>query len=92
MPSQGGSVRAAAVTPVALTARVLTVPARARVPQPPPPLPDPFAPGPAEPTSAEPFVLDLGAALFLYGTAVVVLAYRRPRAAADGLPRAGGTW
>ena len=91
VPSGGGSVHAAAVTPAALTAKVLTVPGRAGVPQSPPPLPDPFPPGPAQRTSAEPFVFDLGEALFLFWTGVVVLAYRRPRAAAGGAPRAGGT-
>jgi O-antigen/teichoic acid export membrane protein len=90
VPSGGGSVRAAAVTPAALSAGVLTVPGRARVPQPPPPLPDPFPPGPAQPTSAEPFVGDLGEALFLYGTAMVVVAYRRPPAGPP--PRARGSW
>ena len=91
VPSGGGSVHAAAVTPAALTAKVLTVPGRAGVPQSPPPLPDPFPPGPAQRTSAEPFVFDLGEALFLFWTGVVVLAYRRPRGAAGGPPRAGGT-
>jgi hypothetical protein len=91
VPAGGGSVHAAAVTPAALTAKVLTGPGRAGVPQPPPPLPDPFPPGPAQRTSAEPFVFDLGEALFLFWTGVVVLAYRRPRAAAGGPPRAGGT-
>jgi hypothetical protein len=92
VPSGGGSVHAAAVTPAALTAKVLTVPGRAGVPQPPPPLADPFPPGPAQRTSAEPFMFDLGEALFLFWTGVVVLAYRRPRAAAaGGPPRAGGT-
>jgi hypothetical protein len=91
VPRGGGSVRAVAVTPAVLTARVLTVPRRAREPQAPPPLPDPLAPGPAEPTSAEPFVLDLGAALLIFGYAVVAVAWRRPRAA-GGAPRAEGSW
>jgi hypothetical protein len=81
VPIGGGSAHAAPVTPAALTARVLTVPSRARVPQPPPPLPDPFPPGPPQPTSAEPFVLDLIEALFFYGTGIVVAAYRPPRPA-----------
>ena len=89
-PSRGGSARAAAVTPAAAAARVLTVPGRARVRQAPPPLPDPFPPGPAQPTSVEPFVFDLGEALYFYGTAVAVVAYRRPRAVAGR--QAGGTW
>jgi hypothetical protein len=88
VPAGGGSAHAAPVTPVALAARVLTVPGQARVPQPPPPLPDPFPPGPPQPTSAEPFVLDLIEALFFYGTGVVVAAYRRPWAAAAP-PRPG---
>ena len=67
VPGGGGSARAAAVTPAALAARVLTVPRRALAPQAPPALPDPFPPGPAQPTSALPFVFDLGAALFIYG-------------------------
>ena len=79
VPRRGGSVRTVAVTPVALAAGVLRIPARALVSQPPPPLPDPDTPGPPEPTSAEPFALTLGAALFLYGAAVDVLAVRRAR-------------
>ena len=66
------------------------MPGRARVRQAPPPLPDPFPPGPAQPTSVEPFVFDLGEALYFYGTAVAVVAYRRPRAVAGR--QAGGTW
>jgi len=92
VPSEGGSARAAAVTDAVLKARVLTGPGRARVPQAPPPLPDPFPPGPAQPTSAEPFALELGAALLLYGTVVVAVVRRWPRAAGDGPPWAGGTW
>jgi hypothetical protein len=57
---------------------VLTVPARARVPQSPPPLPNPFPLGPAQPTTAEPFLLDLGGALLLYASVIIVLAWRRP--------------
>jgi O-antigen/teichoic acid export membrane protein len=77
-PSQGGSVHAVSVTRTALAARVLTVPARARVPQSPPPLPNPFPLGPAQPTTAEPFLLDLGGALLLYASVIIVLAWRRP--------------
>ena len=93
-PGHGGSVRAAAVTPVALTAGVLRISARARVPQPAPSLPDPFALGPPEPTSAEPFVATLGATMLLYGGAVAALARRRrlSRAGAPGRRRAGGAW
>ena len=86
VPRGGGSARAAAVTPAALTARALTVPRRALAPQAPPALPDLFPPGPAQPTSALPFVFDLGAALFVYGYLVV----RRRRRAAAGPPRAEG--
>ena len=76
-PLRGGSVRTVAVTPVALTAGVLHLPARALVPQPPPPLPDPDPPGPPEPTSAETFAAALGATMLLYGPVVGVLARRR---------------
>jgi hypothetical protein len=79
VPSRGGSVRTVAVTPVALAAGVLRVPARALVPQPPPPLPEPDPSGPPESTSADPFALTLAAALFLYGAGVDVLAARRAR-------------
>jgi len=79
VPRRGGSVRTVAVTPVALAAGVLRIPPRALVPQSPPPLPYPDTSGPPEPTSAEPFALTLGAALFLYGAAVDVLAVRRDR-------------
>ena len=75
-PLRGGSVRTLAVTPVALTAGVLHLPARALVPQPPPPLPDPDPPGPPEPTSAETFAAALGATMLLYGPVVGVLARR----------------
>ena len=80
VPRRGGSVRTVAVTPVALAARVLHIPARALVPQPPPPLPGPdtSVPGPPEPTSAEPFALTLGAALFLYGAAGTCWPYGAP--------------
>ena len=81
VPGSGGSARAAAVTPAALAARVLTVPRRALAPQAPPALPDPFPPGPAQPTSVLPFVFHLGAALFIYGYLVV----RRRRAAAGAV-------
>jgi hypothetical protein len=82
VPGGGGSARAAAVTPAALAARVLTVPRPALAPQEPSALPDPFPPGPAQPTSALPFVFDLGAALSISGYLVA----RRRRAAA-GPPR-----
>jgi len=78
VPSKGGSAHAEPVTRTALAARVLTVPARARVPQSPPPLPNPFPLGPAQPTTAEPFLLDLGGALLLYLSVIIVLAWRRP--------------
>ena len=78
-PRRGGSARTVAVTPVALAAGVLRIPARALVLQPPPPLPEPDPPGPPEPTSGEPFALTLCVALFLYGAAVDVLAVRRAR-------------
>ncbi len=91
-PGHGGSVRAAAVTPVALSAGVLRMSARARVPQPAPSLPDPFALGPPEPTSAEPFVATLGTGLLLYGGAAAVLARRRRLSRAPGRRRAGGAW
>ncbi len=81
VPPGSRTPRAAAVTSAVLTARVLTVPRRARALQPPPPLPDPFAPGPAQPTSAEPFVLDLAAALLVYGYVAVAVARRWTRAA-----------
>jgi hypothetical protein len=91
-PSRGGSAHAVALTRIALAARVLTVPGRARVPQSPPPIPNPFPNGPPQPTTAVPFALDLGAALLLYGTVVVLVAYRRRRVTAGGPPRAGGSW
>jgi O-antigen/teichoic acid export membrane protein len=91
-PGHGGSVRAAAVAPIALRAGVIQTSAQARVPQRPPPLPDLSAPGQPRPTSAEPFAATLGAALFLYGGAVAVLALRRRRARASAIPpwRTGG--
>jgi O-antigen/teichoic acid export membrane protein len=94
VPGQGGIAHAATVTPVALTAGVLGVPAQARVPRPPPPLPDPFPAGRPEPTSVKPFVLTLGAALILYGGVVAALARQRRgrlRASASDPRRAGGT-
>ena len=87
VPGRGGSAHAATVTPAALAAGVLSVPTRVRDPQSPPPLPAGqqssinsvgYLP-PAEPTSVEPFVLTLGAALLLYGGAVVALARRQRR-------------
>jgi hypothetical protein len=97
-PGQGGSVHAVSVAPTALAARVLTVPARARAPQSPPPLPNPFPLGPAQPTTAEPFLLDLGGALLLYLSVLVVLArlrrpgggYRPPRG--RSWPPRDGSW
>jgi O-antigen/teichoic acid export membrane protein len=88
-PGRGGSVHAATVTPAALAAGVLSLPTRARDPQPPPPLPNPFPPGSAEPTSVEPFVLTLGAVLLLYGCAVATLVrrQRRRQRAPAGEPR-----
>jgi hypothetical protein len=77
---------------------VLTVPARARIPQSPPPLPNPFPLGPPQPTTAEPFLLDLGGALLLYPSVIIVLVWRRPRGGyrppSDGYwpPRQGGYW
>jgi O-antigen/teichoic acid export membrane protein len=93
-PGRGGSVHAAAVTPIALAAGLLRVPAQARVPRSPPPLPNPFPPGPTQPTSVAPFVATLGAALLLYAGAVAVLARRRrgPQSLARGWRRSGGTW
>jgi O-antigen/teichoic acid export membrane protein len=76
---RGGRVRTVAVTPVALAAGVLRMPARALVPQPPPPLPDPYPPGLPEPTSAEPFALTIGVVLLLYGGAMAVLSRRRSK-------------
>ncbi len=90
-PRAGGSVHAAAVTPAALAAKVLTVPRRARLHQTPPPLPNPSPLGPAQPTSVELFVIDLGEALFFYVTGAVVMAYRR-RPDAGGPSRPEGTW
>jgi O-antigen/teichoic acid export membrane protein len=97
MSSRGGSVHAAAVTPAALAAGLLSVPTRARDSQPPPPLPpDQYSSigsigglPPAEPTSVEPFVANLGAALLLYGSAVATLGrrQRRRRRASAGEPR-----
>jgi O-antigen/teichoic acid export membrane protein len=92
VPSAGGTAHAATVTPAVLAARVLTVPGQARVPQSPPPLPNPSPLGPAQPTSAEPFVIDLGVALIVYVTRIVVLARRRPGRAADEKPWRRGTW
>ena len=73
VPSGGGGVRAAPVTPAVLAAGLLSVLTTARDAQSAPPLPDPSV-GPAEPTSVEPFVLTLGAALLLYGFVVAMLA------------------
>jgi hypothetical protein len=89
VPSAGGSVHAAAVTPAVLVARVLTVPGRARVLQSPPPLPDSPPAPPAEPTSVKPFVTDLNWALLLYGNAVTALSFGRPRVVAGRAGRPG---
>jgi O-antigen/teichoic acid export membrane protein len=91
VPSKGASAHAESVTRTALAARVLTVPARARVPQSPPPLPNPFPLGPAQPTTAEPFLLDLGGALLVYVSVIIALVWRRPwrdgyRPPRDGYP------
>jgi hypothetical protein len=83
MPAPGASVRAAAVTPIALAAGALSLPPAARAPQIPPALPDIPALGPPEPTSVEPFAATLAAALTLFAgaTAVVALRQRRRREA-----------
>lgn len=84
-PRGGGSVHAAAVTPVAVAAGLASVPAAARDPQSPPPVPGwptpghlPFL-GPPEPMTVEPFVLTLADALLLYGLLVRILVTRRRR-------------
>ena len=77
VPARGGTVHAATVTPEALAAGVLRIPASARDPQPAPPLPNTPSP-PTPPSSAEPFVLTLAAVLLLCGAVVVMLAGRRP--------------
>ena len=83
-PAPGASVRAAAVTPIALAAGALRLPPVARAPQIPPPLPDIPSLGTPEPTSAEPFALTLGAALTLYAGAIVIAGSgRRRRPEAD---------
>ena len=87
VPGNGGSVHAVTVTPYALAAGLMRVPARARDLQSPPPLPpDEYGSfissgglPPAEPTSVEPFVLTLGCALLLYGVVVATLARRQSR-------------
>ena len=89
LPSKGASVHAESVTSTALAAKVLTVPARARVPQSPPPLPNPNPLGPPQPTTAEPFLLDLGGALLLYASIFIVLAWRRTRDGGRRSPRDG---
>jgi O-antigen/teichoic acid export membrane protein len=83
-PAPGASVRAAAVTPIALAAGALSLPPVARVPQIPPTLPDIPSLGTPEPTSAEPFALTLGADLTLYAGAIVIIGFgRRGRREAD---------
>jgi O-antigen/teichoic acid export membrane protein len=89
LPSKGASVHAESVTPAALAAKVLTVPAKARVPQSPPPLPNPNPLGPAQPTTAEPFLFDLGGALLLYASIFIVLAWRWTRDGGHRAPRDG---
>jgi O-antigen/teichoic acid export membrane protein len=89
VPSPGAAAHAESVTPVALAAKVLTVPARARVSQSPPPLPNPFPLGPPQPTTAEPFLFDLGGALVLYASIFIVLARRRLRRGGHQPPRHG---
>lgn len=79
VPSGGGSVHAARVTPVALAAGLLSVPTRARDPQSPPPVPNLSPLGPAEPTTVEPFVWTLEGALLLYGVIVAMLVLRQRR-------------
>jgi O-antigen/teichoic acid export membrane protein len=84
IPERGASVRAAAVTPIALAAGALSLPRGARAQQGPPALPDILPPGPPEPTSVEPFALTLGGALALYAGLIVLAASRkRRRRAAD---------
>lgn len=86
-PADGGHVRAAPVTSVAVAAGVVSLPARARPPQRPPPLPDSPPTGPAEPTSVEPFVITLAAALAVYGAGVAALARRQRRGRAAATTR-----
>ncbi len=74
-PAPGASVRAAAVTPIALAAGALSLPPAARSPQIPPALPDVASLGQPEPTSVEPFALTLGAALTLFSGAIAVVAF-----------------
>jgi O-antigen/teichoic acid export membrane protein len=79
VPARGASVRAAAVTPIALAAGALSLPSAARAPQIPPTLADITPLGPPEPTTVEPFALTLAAALTLYAGAVAIIAFRRRR-------------
>jgi O-antigen/teichoic acid export membrane protein len=79
LPARGASVRAAAVTPIALAAGAVSLPPAARAPQIPPTLPDITPLGPPEPTTVEPFALTLAAALTLYAGAVAIIAFRRRR-------------
>jgi hypothetical protein len=78
-PAPGASVRAAAVTLIALAAGALSLPSVARVPQIPPALPDVQSLGTPGPTSAEPFALTLGAALTLYAGVIVIVGSGRRR-------------
>jgi hypothetical protein len=83
-PAPGASVRAAAVTPIALAAGALSLPPLARLPQIPPTLPDTQSLGPPEPTSVEPLALTLAAALTLFAGATALVAFRpRHRRKAD---------
>ena len=89
------SVHTAPVTPVALVAGLLPVPARSRSPQTPPPLPNPNPFGPPEPDSAEPFAVTLGAAVLLFGAVVAALGRRRRRSLRrppGGPPAPGGAY
>jgi hypothetical protein len=79
VPARGASVRAAAVTPIALATGALSLPSAARAPQIPPTLPDTTSLGPPEPTTVEPFALTLAAALTLYAGAVAIIAFRQRR-------------
>jgi O-antigen/teichoic acid export membrane protein len=79
LPASGASVRAAAVTTIALAAGALRLPPVARAPQIPPTLPDITSLGPSEPTTVEPFALTLAAAVTLYAGAVAIVAFRQRR-------------
>ena len=72
-PAPGASVRAAAVTPIALAAGALSLPPVARAPRRFPALPDIPPLGTPEPTSAVPFALTFRAGLALYAGAIVIV-------------------